>query len=121
MYLIIASFFLTNQILVNAQGYDYDQPPPGVPPKAYPNPTSQGKIILTISTLSNINWCSVCQCINILIHWKSSDEVRFHDPSEFAQAPRERGVEYGEFAQTNQPHSHQEEHGHGIGEAVDKE
>ena len=54
MYLIIASFFLTNQILVNAQGYDYDQPPPGVPPKAYPNPTSQGKIILTISTLSNI-------------------------------------------------------------------
>ena len=56
MYLIIASFFLTNQILVNAQGYDYDQPPPGVPPKAYPNPTSQGKIILTISTLSN-NWC----------------------------------------------------------------
>ena len=48
MYLIIASFLLTNQILVTAQGYDYDQPPPGVPPKAYPNPTSQGKIILTI-------------------------------------------------------------------------
>ena len=63
----------------------------------------------------------MCQCINILIHWKSSDEVRFHDPSEFAQAPRERGVEYEEFAQNNQPHSHQEEHGHGIGEAVDKE
>ena len=60
MYLIIASFFLTNQILVTAQGYDYDQPPPGVPPKAYSNPTSQGKIILTISTLYNvlyINWC----------------------------------------------------------------
>ena len=54
MYLIVASFFLTNLILVTAQGYDYDQPPPGVPPKAYPNPTSQGKIVLTISTLSNV-------------------------------------------------------------------
>ena len=54
MYLIIVSLFLTNQILVTAQGYDYDQPPPGVPPKAYPNPISEGKIIITISTLSNI-------------------------------------------------------------------
>ena len=54
MYLIVASFFLTNLILVIAQGYDYDQPPPGVPPKAYPNPTSQGKIVLTISTLCNV-------------------------------------------------------------------
>ena len=54
MYLIVGSFFLTNLILVTAQGYDYDQPPPGVPPKAYPNPTSQGKIVLTISTLSNV-------------------------------------------------------------------
>ena len=68
MYLIIASFFLSNQIFVTAQGYDYDQPPPGVPPNAYPNPTSQGKIIFTISTLSDViflNCCSVFQCINI--------------------------------------------------------
>ena len=54
MYLIIASFFLTNHIIVSAQGYDYEQPPPGVPPQAYPNPTSQGKIIFTIPTLSDV-------------------------------------------------------------------
>ena len=63
MYLIIASFFLSNQIFVTAQGYDYDQPPPGVPPNAYPNPTSQGKIILIISTLSNVLYS--VRCVNV--------------------------------------------------------
>ena len=62
MYLIIVSLFLTNQILVTAQGYDYDQPPPGVPPKAYPNPISEGKIIITISTSSNV---IVVRCVNV--------------------------------------------------------
>ena len=62
MYLIIASLFLTDQILVTAQGYDYDQPPTGVPPKAYPNPISEGKIIITISTSSNV---IVVRCVNV--------------------------------------------------------
>ena len=47
------------------------------------------------------------------------EEVKFHDPSEFAQNPNQQQQANNEYAhQTNHGH---EDHRHGIGESVDKE
>jgi len=46
------------------------------------------------------------------------EEVKFHDPSEFAQNDNQQQVNSGHSHQTNHGH---DDHRHGIGESVDKE
>jgi len=50
-----------------------------------------------------------------------SEEVRFHDPSEFAEQSNQDHVNYQQTVHGDESHNDHDDHRHGIGEDMDKE
>ena len=64
---------------------------------------------------------TLAQIIIYIVLLIFSEEVRFHDPSEFAEKTNQEHVNYGQAEQNYESHNDHEDHRHGIGEDMDKE
>ena len=147
---LFVSFIVFQISLNNFTNAQHGRVAPGVNPNKYQQEVpvaKQGKIILSVSDWDKEFWLIPIYHFSIIMVWVTifndfSEDVKFHDPSEFAQQnniPNQNIQQQQQQQQVNQPeptnlnqnqqqpsgkahapHSHQA-HGHGIGESVDAE